>query len=249
MREEIQIATADGSCRTMLCTPDRAYPPRVENLPAVILYMDAVGYRPELWDQAENLAQLGYVVIAPDLFYRQGPYEPKVGRILFADPEATNAFLAPRFGAYTPELQARDTDAFVAFLQARDDVQPAFGASGYCMGGAMAMCAAAAYPELFKAVASYHGGNLASDAANSAHLLAPAIKAELYFGVAKDDPTFPAEQETRLVAALDSASNRYTLEHYDAHHGFSFSDHPAYTPEAGARQWRTMTELFARTMK
>ncbi len=246
MRQEIQIATADGSCRTLLCVPDGASP---REMPGVILYMDAPGYRPTLWDHAEKLAQLGYVVIAPDLFYRQGPYAPHNAGELMMHVERRNAWLAERMYPYNSEQVLRDTDAFVAFLKARGDVKPAFGVSGYCMGGAMAMRAAAAYPDLIKACASYHGGNLATEDANSAHLLVPKIKAEMFFGVATNDFIFPPEQEARLEAALKGAGSRYTMETIPAAHGFTFPDSPAFTPEAGARQWQTMTDLFARNLK
>jgi carboxymethylenebutenolidase len=249
MRQEISIRTQDGECRTMLCIPNGASSRANEKLPAVILYMDALGYRQPIWDHAENLAKLGYVVIAPDLFYRQGPYEPHDVAALLQNTEQRNAWFAERMFAYTPDLVVRDADAFVAFLQSRADVKPAYGVSGYCMGGAMAMRAAAAHPDLIKACASYHGGNLATDAPDSAHLLIPQIKAELFFGIAIEDMSFPPEQEARLEAALKQAGASYVMETIPARHGFTFPDHPFFNSEASARQWATMTDLFARTLK
>jgi len=69
--KKIEIKTKDG------ITPcDFFYPPQKGNRPGVIFYMDGIGIRPALRDMADRLAQNGYHVLLPNLYYRAGPVKP-----------------------------------------------------------------------------------------------------------------------------------------------------------------------------
>jgi carboxymethylenebutenolidase len=61
------------------------------------------------------------------------------------------------------------------------------GTHGYCLGGAYVIKTAALMPDRIGAGVSFHGGFLATDKPTSPHLLAPKIKARLYFAIASDD--------------------------------------------------------------
>ena len=65
---EVQIKTADGVADSHIF-----YPAGAGSFPAVILYMDGIGIRPELLSMGERLAENGYVALVPNLFYRAGP--------------------------------------------------------------------------------------------------------------------------------------------------------------------------------
>jgi carboxymethylenebutenolidase len=117
------------------------------------------------------------------------------------------------------------------------------------MGGGMAIAAAAAYPDRFAAVASFHGGNLANDTPTSPHLSAPKLKAEIYIAAAENDSSYPPAMAQRLELALDSAGVRYTTETYPAAHGWMKPDFPVYDHEAAERGWAAMLALFARNLR
>ena len=70
-RTEVNITTRDGTCPAHVFRPEGNGP-----WPAVIVMMDAPAIRPTLFDLGERLASHGYLVLLPDLFYRDGPYEP-----------------------------------------------------------------------------------------------------------------------------------------------------------------------------
>jgi carboxymethylenebutenolidase len=215
--------------------------------PAVIFYMDAGGIRPAVLGMAQRLADAGYVVLLPDLFYRYGAYGPFVPKDLFAGD--FRAVLGPLMATTGNDKAAEDTGAFLAYLDTRNDVTGRkLGAVGFCMGGGMALTAAGTYPERFAAVASFHGGNLATDAPTSPHLFAPKFEAEIYIAAAENDASYPPEMAARLETALSQAGVRYGSELYAAAHGWMKPDFPVYDHEAAEHGWAAMFLLLARNL-
>lgn len=243
-RQEIDIRTKDGVARAALLPAAGANAGKA----GVILYMDAFGLRQALYDMAERLAGHGYSVLVPDLFYRHGSYGPYDARTAFKE-EKTAAEIRSMMGATSQELTVRDTAAFLDALSANGARGPV-GAVGYCMGGARALNAAAAYPDRIAAAASFHGGNLASDAPDSPHRAAAKIKARVYVGVAGVDQSFPPEQSARLAEALRTAEIDYIVENYvGAKHGWCVPDHGFYDKDRAERHWTRLTTFFAETLR
>ena len=242
---KIEIRTRDGSCPSYLYRPTGAGP-----WPAVLVYMDGLAIRPAMLQLGERLATHGYLVLLPDLFYRAGPYEPMDPKAVFSDPQKRKTLMEKYFGVATSANIMSDTRAFLDYLAAQPDVMPGgIGATGYCMGGRMSLIAAGTYPDSIAAAASYHGGNLANDAPDSPHLLAPKMKARVYVGGATDDQSFPDEMKARLEKALTDAGVDHKIETYPAKHGWVFSDFPVYDAAAAERHWQTMLALFDSTLK
>lgn len=236
--EAIVIRTRDGDCPTQVFTPAGQGP-----WPAVILYMDAGGIRPAMSAMAERLATAGNVVLLPDLFYRYGPYGPFVPKEVFAGDFM--AILGPLIATTGNDKAAQDTEALLAYLATRRDVAGRrVGAVGFCMGGGMALVAAGTHPDRFAAVASFHGGNLATEAPASPHRFAPGLEAEVYIAAATDDPSYPPAMAAQLEAALDAAGVRRWSETYPAAHGWMLPDFPVYDAPAAERGWAAMLALF-----
>ena len=243
--EKITITTQDGACPADVFTPAGA---GAGPWPAVIFYMDAGGIRPGARQMAQRLADAGYVVLLPDLFYRHGPYPTIVPKELFKGDYM--AVLRPLMATTGNDKAAEDTGAFLAYLDTRTDVAGRkLGAVGFCMGGGMALAAAGAWPDRFAAAASYHGGNLATDLAVSPHLLAPKLQAEVYIAAADNDHSYPPEMGARLEKALADAGVTFRAETYaGAAHGWMKPDFPVYDHDAAERGWREMLSLFGRTL-
>lgn len=243
-REQRTIATQDGNCPTYVFTPAVGEGP----WPAVMLYMDAVGIRPGLMEMAQRLADAGYLVVLPDFLYRYGPYGPFVPSEVFAGD--FRAVLGPLMATSDNHKAAEDTAAVLARLDMRDDIAGRrIGAVGFCMGGGMAIAAAGIMPDRFAAVASFHGGRLATDEPTSPHLLADQIEAELYIAAAQNDGSYPPDMAARFEAALDAAGVRYRAETYPAAHGWMMPDFPVYDAAQAERGWAEMLALFARTLR
>lgn len=239
----LSIATDDGQCPAHVFTPSARGP-----WPGVLFYMDGIGIRPALFTMGERMAAAGYYVLLPDLFYRGGPYAPVDARKLFGDPEMRAAFSKRLAGLVSIEKTMSDTRAFLAHLDAH--AKPGKrGVTGYCMGGRMSLSAAGTFPDAFAAAAAFHPGNLANDAPDSPHLLAPKMKARIYVGGAIDDANFPDEQKQRLEKALTDASVVHTIETYPAKHGWVPMDTPVHDAEQAERHWTALLDLFAQTLR
>jgi carboxymethylenebutenolidase len=246
--ERVILPTDDGECSAYVCKPEHSRGDDGLRFPAIIFYMDAGGIRPTVLDMAQRLADTGYVVLVPDLFYRYGSYGPLIPAEVFAGD--IEAILGPLMATTSNRVAAKDTKTFLSFLDRRADVlTDQIGTIGFCMGGGMAIAAAGTYPQRIKAVASFHGGGLATDALDSPHNYASNLKAEIYIAAASEDPFYPLEMQTALKHALAEANVSFRHEVYDAAHGWMKPDFPVFDPIAAQRGWQALTSFFARSLK
>lgn len=238
----VQITMPDGVAEAYLTKPDD------DHHPGVLFLMDAFGVRPTIEEMADRIARDGYVVLAPNLFYREGsdglPPVPDL-----SDPEQRSSFfqkLRPMMEALTPERLAADGEAYLDYLAEVAAPGPV-AITGYCMGARVGWRIAAAHPDRVAALAGFHAGGLVTEASDSPHLTAAALKAELYFGFADQDQSMTAEQIATLEGALEEAGARYTSEVYNgAQHGYTMADTAAYNEEARERHFRELLALLSR---
>ena len=239
----VDIDTPDGRMDCHVFTPEGAGP-----WPGVILYMDAFGVRPDLASMAQRLASNGYLVVVPNLYYRTeyAPFDPK---LVSTDGPERDRFKG-MIRSISDVMVMRDTAAVIAMLDARPDVRKErLGVVGYCMGGGFALSAAGTFPERVAAAASFHGGSLATDKADSAHLLAPRMRGRIYVGVAEIDASFSPDQQRLLETALADGGVDYSIEIYKgAKHGFAVTNHLVYDRDASERHWQRLLRLFNDTL-
>ncbi|NEB04020.1 dienelactone hydrolase family protein [Streptomyces sp. SID13726] len=242
----VDIPTEDGVADAYLVHPGDGTP-----RPAVLLYQDAFGLRPHLRSMADRLAEAGYTVLVPNVFYRHGR-APLFDLPEFIDPAARPEIfekIMPVMQSLTPELAMRDAGAYLRWLADRPEVADGpVALTGYCMGARLALLTAGTYPDRVAAAAGFHGGRLATDTPDSPHLVAEHITAELYFGHADQDPSLPAEQIELLATTLTEAGVRHRYEVYEgAQHGFTQADTASYSPEGDERHWAALLDLLKRT--
>jgi len=238
-QRDVTIPTADGTMDASLHTPDDGGP-----WPAVIMFPDAGGVRPTFHEMAQRLADLGYAVLLPNPFYRHGPFEPFDMTTAFGDPDE-RARLMALVTSVTKENATRDTEAMLDFLAGQPEVAGTkVGTTGYCMGGGLALNAAGRFPDRVGAAASFHGGQIASTAPDSPHLLAGAMTAKVYVAGASNDGSFDDEQFQRLSTALSEAGVDHELVTYPALHGFAVPDNPTFDAQASDRHWAALRGLY-----
>jgi carboxymethylenebutenolidase len=246
----VEIRTPDGAC-------DAAFiHPATGSHPAVVIWPDAFGLRPSMRDMAKRLATDGYSVLVPNPFYRvaKAPVFEDASNFNFGDP-AQRSKLTPLMGSINAEGAAeRDATAFIAWLdtQRQVDRNKTVGTQGYCMGGALVVRTAAAVPNRVGAAASFHGGGLVTPNPNSPHLLAPKIKAQMFFAIAANDDAQQPDAKTKLKEAFDAAKVPVEIEVYpQAQHGWCVPDmpkqpngQPIYNKPDAERAWGKLLALY-----
>lgn len=244
--ELVSVKTQDGVCPVRVFTPEGGVGP----WPAAIFFMDGLGIRPTLIDMAQRLANGGYIVLLPDMYYRAGAYEPLDPKQVFASGDVRGA-IGHLYSTTSNHKAAQDAAAFLKLIDARGDVAGTkIGTTGYCMGGGMALTVAGTYPERVAAAASFHGGGLATDSEESPHLLAPQIRARVYVAGADQDNSYPPEMADALDAALTAAGVDHRCEIYaGALHGWTMADFPIYDEPAAERHWQELLALFGATLQ
>jgi carboxymethylenebutenolidase len=242
-KRDVSIPTPDGTMDAGLHTPEGAGP-----WPAVIMYPDAGGVRQTFDDMGQRLADLGYAVLVPNFYYRLGEVAPFDMKNVFSDPDERSRLMT-LVGSVSKEDSTRDTQAMLEFLAAQPEVADTkVGTTGYCMGGGFALNAAGRFPERIGAAASFHGGQIASTAPDSPHLLAGSMNAAVYVAGAENDGSFDDEQFQRLSGALTEAGVDHTLVTYPALHGFAVPDNPTFDDAAAERHWQALQDLYAKAL-
>jgi carboxymethylenebutenolidase len=239
-RTDVQVPAPDGHSNGTLHVPDGD-----GSWPGVVVFPDAGGARETMREVGDRLAEMGYVALVPDIFYRAGEWAPFDMATAFSD-ESERTRMFGMIGELTNDRIIADSGAYADFLLARPEVSgSAIGSTGYCLGGRMSLLAAGGLGDKIGAAASFHGGRLAvADDPNSPHLAADRITATVYVAGAVEDGSFTAEQAELLDRALSDAGVDHIVEFYPAHHGFAVADNGTYDADASARHWEALGRLY-----
>jgi carboxymethylenebutenolidase len=244
---EIVVRTADGEMTAFVTHPDGAGP-----LPVAVLYMDGVGYREQVKENARRFAAGGYCCAAPDLFYRGGPRLTfdlsRVAAQGFGGPEAERMMSLVR--SLTPEKVVSDTEALLQAIAADPAARPGPKVCvGYCMGARFALHAAAALSDQFVAAACIHPGALVTDHPDSPHHDLDAIRGELYVSFAENDRSATAEVVDRFRSEMERRGIRGVVERAPGTaHGYAMADLAVYDRAASERHFERTLELWRRNL-
>jgi carboxymethylenebutenolidase len=233
MSATVDVTTQDGVADAYLA--DGGGPP-------VLLVMDAYGLRPQIEGMADRIAERGFKVLAPNVFYRHGR-APVISLEGLGEPGYFEKVM-PLVRGLGREQVVRDAPAYLDALG-----NGPVAITGYCMGGRVGWHIATAYPDRVVALGGFHVGSLVTDAPDSAHTFANDIAAEVYLGYADNDRSATPEQIATFDAALDDAGVRHRTEVYEgAAHGYTMADTPAYDETAAERHYDALFALLDRTV-
>lgn len=244
---DVEVKTPDGVCDAVFIHPEKS------SHPGVLMWHDSPGLRPVIRDLGKRIAAEGYSVLVPNLFYRAHRAPVFDASFDYAKNPADREKYARTVASFlVPGAAERDAVAYIAFLDSQSQVNKKrkIGTHGYCLGGPYVMRTAAALPDRVGAGASFHGGFLVTDKPNSPHLLAPQIKARLYFAIASDDDRREPEVKNKLREAFAAAKVRAEIEVYpNALHGWCVPDSNAADNKQDAeRAWRKLIALYKQAL-
>ncbi|MGV7207914.1 dienelactone hydrolase family protein [Oxalobacteraceae bacterium A2-2] len=210
----IDIQTDDGQFGAYLSLP------RGGSGPGIVLLQEIFGVNQHIRNVADQYAADGYVVIAPDLFWRQGA-RIELGYVDADWKRAVELMQATDFA----QAQA-DVAATLKVLRARDGVGKV-AALGYCFGGRLSYHTAA--NGLVDAAVAYYGGGIQNALERAGEIKVPVL---MHFGSA--DSHIPNEAVKSIAERFDS-NEQVEIHVYDgAEHGFNCNHRGSYQQRAAA---------------
>ncbi len=182
--------------------------------PGLVLLQEIFGVNAHIQAVARQYALAGFVVLAPDLFWRQTP------RVALGYDGADREQAYGLMKTVTPEGAMADLAASVAALRARPDCSGKLAALGYCLGGRLAF-AAATLPGVDAAVA-YYGGGIQHQLGMVAQVRCPV---QFHYGERDDHIALEAVAQVRAAMA----GKPHECHVYPgAQHGFNCWARPSY---------------------
>jgi carboxymethylenebutenolidase len=219
MTERVTVPTDDGDMPAYLWLPESG------TGPGLVLMQEIFGVSRYIARRGADLADAGYVVLAPELYWRldaaaldetaPGAIEEAMGRAQRLDWDTT----------------VSDALAAVENLRHRDEVDGRVGVIGFCFGGGLAFNVAAVdAPDV---LVSYYGSAIPGLLDLAPQVTAPSLH---HFGLADDYIDVDTVARIReAVAGRDGVE----FETYEgANHAFDNSDFGLHHPEASALAWR-----------
>jgi carboxymethylenebutenolidase len=201
----IEIATLEGDERYT------AYAAKPEGEPraAIIVIQEIFGVNEGIRRKCDHWAQLGYLAIAPDLFWR---LQPNVE----LDPDVPDEFQQALglMGRFDQEAAIRDIEA--AIHTARDQLSAGgkVGCVGYCLGGRLAFMTSARTD--IDASVAYYGVGL-DQLIREKH----AIAHPLMLHIAGADHFVPADAQRAIHDGLDDHPKVVLHDYPGEDHGFA----------------------------
>ncbi|MBK5223369.1 MAG: dienelactone hydrolase family protein [Acidimicrobiia bacterium] len=200
--------------------------------PGVLLLQEIGGVNGYIRDVAERLADLGYVTLAPDVFWRVQP-----GFAVERFTEETMGQAAAIVGQFDGEAGLADLGQALEHLRELPEVVGGVGVVGFCFGGTYTFLMAAEYePDV---AVAYYGSGIAGAIDRASDVECPLL---VHFG--GNDPFLPAADIEAITAATTSMSNIEILVQPDAGHAFdNHASEMFHDPAAAATAW-TRTVAF-----
>jgi len=198
----------------------------------VVLLHEALGVTDYTRDVSRRLAGLGYVTVAPDLFWRI-----ERGVDLPHDESGMTRALE-LIGQFDPHAGVRDVDAALAYLSSRSDVTGPVGVIGFCFGGGLAYGAAC---ELDPAcVVAYYGVGVELFAERIDEVTCPTL---LHFGT--DDVFITPDALEGLQVAAGAKANIEIDVYEGAGHAFDNPHADWHNRDAATGAWDRTAAFLA----
>jgi carboxymethylenebutenolidase len=187
--------------------------------PGLILLQEIFGVNRTIRDVAEYYAEEGYVVLAPDLFWRLEPgVELEPG-------EADMPRAMALYQRLDTDQAMRDVATALACLRARPECTGKAGALGFCLGGKLAFLAATRCG--VECAVSYYGVGIEAHLHEAASATGPIV---LHFG--ETDRFVPAEARAAIARGLADRAHTQIFVYPGCDHGFTNPARPAFDKAA-----------------
>jgi carboxymethylenebutenolidase len=199
--------------------------------PGIVLIQEIFGVNGYVRRVADQLALEGYVVYAPDLFWRIKP-----GIDLGYSPEEWQQAFG-LFQTFDVDKGIEDIGASIAALRADNDQVGGVGALGFCLGGKLAMLTAARTD--IDCAVSYYGVGLEAHIDEVDNISCPIL-----FHFAELDGFAPPEARAAVQAAFGGKANATFHTYLGCDHAFSRPEGEHYDKPASLLAYDRTIALF-----
>jgi carboxymethylenebutenolidase len=231
MGEYVSITAGDGSGTFSAYLAK----PTTGSGPGMVVIQEIFGINEYVRRTADRFAEEGYVVLAPDLFWR---IEPGID-LGYSPAEWERAFQF--YMTFDVDKSIEDIAATIDAMRARDDQVGGVGCVGYCLGGKLAYLTATRTD--VDCAVSYYGVGMDANADEATKVNVPIV-----FHMAELDQYATAEQRETLIAAFEGNPNATFHLYPGQNHAFAREEGEHYDkPSALMAYGRTM-DLFRRTI-
>ncbi|QXJ23906.1 dienelactone hydrolase family protein [Actinomadura graeca] len=204
--------------------------------PGILLVQEIFGVGDYMEAVAEDLVALGYVVAAPDMFWRIEP-----GWAVAHDEQALPKAMS-MVSQFDWEKGPEDLEAALASLRGLPEVDGRAGVLGFCFGGTLAY-QLAARAEVDAAVSFYGSG------VPGALGMLESVRAPLQLHFGGSDPYISREDVAAVEQAVEGRENVEIHVQEDGGHAFHNRKAPMfYQPGPADRAWRLTEDFLARTL-
>jgi len=216
MRDRITIEGQDGAFGAYIARP-MALP-----APAVVVLHEVFGVNADIRKTCDELAEQGFIAVAPDLFWRQ---EPGVDLSVTSEPDWQHGLRL--YQAYDRDAGARDVKDTANAVAELPGCIGRVAVLGYCLGGLMTFLTAARYGAVAAVV--YHGGETEKYLGEIDGLHAPML-----MHLAEEDEFISKAAQVEIKMALAKKPNATVYSYPGQHHAFSRHNGSHYNAAAAA---------------
>lgn len=231
MGDYLTIAVADGSFQAFVERP------AADTAPVVIVLHEVFGVNDDIRASCRELADRGFIALAPDLFWRQEP-----GLALSHWTEAEWQKGLALYQAYDRDRGAQDIADVIHFARALDGASGKVGVMGYCLGGLMTFLTTARHGA--DASVAYYPGSAEDYLAESDKVETPMI-----VHLAEQDEFITPAAQTAIHGAFADNPQVEVFAYPGCHHAFARHTGVHFDADAAAlangRTWRFLGERLA----
>ncbi len=230
MSERVSVPTDAGEMPAYLWLPE------ARTGPGLLLLQEIFGVSGYIQRRGADLAAAGYVVLAPELYWRLD-----ATAVDESAPAAIDDAMS-LVGRLDWDAAVRDAKAATGHLRGRDEVRGGTGLIGFCFGGGLAFNVAAEDPP--DALVSYYGSSIPNLLGLAPRVTAPSLH---HFGLA--DAYIDRATVGRIRDAVTADGRPAEFAVYEgANHAFDNDDFGFHHPEASALAWRRTLDFLGRTL-
>ncbi len=212
--------------------------PKTSPAPTVVVLQELFGVNADIRKTCDELAEQGFLAVAPDLFWRQEP-----GVDLSVTSEADWQHGLRLYGAYDRDAGAKDVKDTINAVRSLPECNGKVAILGYCLGALMVFLTAVRYDGVDAAVA-YHGGDTEKYLGEINGFDSP-----LLMHLAEEDEFISKPAQAEIKAALASKPNATVYSYPGQHHAFARHNGAHYDAAAATLANGRTSEFLHRRLR